>query len=216
LERLRTALGLTTLVGVHQVHGTAVVDPHDLIWDTPARAPATDSERLTGDPGHPPPGVFPAAAEADALVTQDRRVGLLIRVADCVPVLLADPEAGVIGAAHAGRVGLLAGVLDAVVAALRERGARSLTAWIGPHICGACYELPPDMAEAAWTRLPATWARSAWGTPAVDLGAGAAAELGRLGCAVVRLDPCTAQSSDLFSYRRDGTTGRLGGLIWLD
>ncbi|MDR0415708.1 MAG: polyphenol oxidase family protein [Propionibacteriaceae bacterium] len=157
----------------------------------------------------------PTGGEGDALVTAARGVGLLIRVADCVPILLADPAAGLVGAVHAGRAGLSAGVVEAAVAALRARGARRLTAWLGPHICPACYELPAELAEAVWRRLPATRAKTAGGAPAVDLGAGAAAELARLGCAVERRDPCTAESPDLFSYRRDGRTGRLGAVVWL-
>jgi copper oxidase (laccase) domain-containing protein len=71
------------------------------------------------------------------------------------------------------------------------------------------------MAEAAWAHLPATRANTAQGTPALDLGAGAAAQLAALGCAVTRCDPCTAESAEFFSYRRDGQTGRLGAIIWL-
>ncbi|MGV8908901.1 MAG: polyphenol oxidase family protein, partial [Propionicimonas sp.] len=86
-----------------------------------------------------------AAERADALVTTERRLALAVRVADCVPVLFADPEAGVVGAAHAGRVGLGAGVLSATVAAMIGLGAGRIRAWIGPHICGDCYEVPADL-----------------------------------------------------------------------
>jgi YfiH family protein len=252
LDRLRRELGLKALVGLRQVHGTAVVaitaaglaarradvaagqtgsfvpGEADVIAAGQAASPIPgqaaavafrppDSEQSSGRAdGSAAAGLWPAFAEGDALVTAERGVGLLVRAADCVPILLADPEAGLVGAAHAGRAGLLAGVVEAVVAALRSRGARRLTAWIGPYICPACYELPAAMAAAAWARLPAARAKSARGAPALDLGAGAAAELGRLGCAVVRCDPCTAEAPDLFfSYRRDGATGRLGGVVWL-
>ncbi len=86
-----------------------------------------------------------AAEKADALVTTDRRLAVAVRVADCVPVLFADPDAGVVAAAHAGRVGLGAGVLPATVARMAELGAARITAWIGPHICGDCYEVPADL-----------------------------------------------------------------------
>jgi copper oxidase (laccase) domain-containing protein len=72
------------------------------------------------------------------------------------------------------------------------------------------------MAEAAWERLPATRARTATGSPSIDLGAGAAAVLSGLGCRVRRQDPCTVEDQTLFSYRRDGVaSGRQGGLVWL-
>jgi YfiH family protein len=192
LELVQSDLGLRALVGVHQVHGTKIVPVHTGI------------------------GVTPAYMEGDGLVTQAPGLGLLIKAADCVPVMLGDAAAGVVAAAHAGRVGLLAGVLPAAVAALRQRGAQQITAWIGPHVCGLCYEVPADMAEAAWRQLPATQATSRRGTPAIDLGAGAAAQLQDLGCHVVRLDPCTVESPDLFSYRRDAErSGRQGGIVWL-
>ncbi|MDR1213368.1 MAG: polyphenol oxidase family protein [Propionibacteriaceae bacterium] len=195
LERLRRRLGLDHLVGVAQRHGRTVWSP--------------DRVDLTGP-------VLAAGAEADALITDRVGTGLLIRVADCLPVLLADRRARLVAAAHAGRVGLLAGVLEQTVAALRERGADELEAWIGPHVCADCYEVPLAMAEAAWARLPATRARSAAGAPVIDLGAGAEAVLTGLGCRVQRQDPCTAEDGELFSYRRDGVaSGRQGGVVWL-
>ncbi|MDR1512946.1 MAG: polyphenol oxidase family protein [Propionibacteriaceae bacterium] len=192
LELIRAALRLRALVGVHQLHSAEV---------------------LTVPPGV---GVNGSLARADALVTAAAGVGLLIKVGDCVPVLLADPGRRVVGAAHAGRVGLLAGVLPNTVEALRDLGARELVAWIGPHVCPLCYEVPEDMAEAAWEALPATRAASRHGTPAIDLGEGAAAQLAELGVTVHRLDPCTAENSDLFSHRRDGDqSGRLGAIVWM-
>jgi len=191
LKLVRERLGLLGLAGVRQIHSSRVIELPDGV------------------------GVSADLATADGLVTSARGVGLLIRVADCLPVLLADPEAGVIGAAHAGRVGLLDGVLPATIAAMRRLGARHVTAWIGPHICGRCYEVPPDMAQAAWQRLPATRALTARGTPAIDLGQGAAAQLTELGCACHRFDPCTQETSAFFSYRRDGRrSGRQAGIIW--
>ncbi len=193
-----TTLGIASLTGVHQVHGRDVL----------AVGPDGAATRLWQSDDDLP--------DADALVTTAPGVGLCIRVADCVPVLLADERAGVIGAAHAGRKGLLAGVLEAVVAAMRQRGAADIAAWIGPHICGACYEVPPEMAEDAWARLPATRSVSRHGTTAIDIGAGVASELGRLGCRVHRQERCTAEEPSLFSYRRDGgVTGRQAGIVWL-
>lgn len=157
-----------------------------------------------------------AEQQADALVTTVRGIGLSVRAADCLPVLLADPQAGVVAAAHAGRVGLSQGVLVATVHAMRARGASSITAWIGPHICGSCYEVPAEMAEAVSDRLPAARSVTAWGTPSLDLGAGAQSQLEGLGCVVIRCDPCTRTTPSLHSFRRDGTaSGRQAGIIWL-
>ena len=153
---------------------------------------------------------------ADALITTCDGVALAIRVADCVPVLLADPEARVVAAAHAGRVGLLSGILQNTVAAMRALGARHIRAWIGPHICAACYEVPPDMAEQAWQQIPAARALSRESTPAIDLGAGAESVLEAESVPTVRCDPCTSCDPRFFSHRRDhGQTGRQAGLVWL-
>src|SRR5687767_14925197 len=76
--------------------------------------------------------------QCDALVSDRADVVLMVRVADCVPVLLADPGAGVIGAAHAGRKGVAAGLVGACVEQMGELGAQAITAWVGPHICGRC------------------------------------------------------------------------------
>ena len=153
---------------------------------------------------------------ADALLTQVPSVALIIRVADCVPVILADSGKRIIAGAHAGRVGLLAGVLESTVQAMREAGAVDIVAWVGPHIGPECYEVPPDMAKDAWERLPATRGLSATGMPALDLGSGACAVLDGEGVEVVRLDPCTSCDPSFFSHRRDrGLTGRQVGVVWL-
>ncbi|MDO9455577.1 peptidoglycan editing factor PgeF [Nocardioides sp.] len=153
-------------------------------------------------------------APADALVTDRSGVVLVVRAADCVPVLLADAEAGVVGAAHCGRPGLVAGVVPATVRAMRDLGARELTAWVGPHVCGACYEVPADLQDEVAAAVPATRATTSWGTPSLDLGAGVRAQLEEAGAQVVDVAACTRESPDLFSYRRDGAgSGRLAGLI---
>lgn len=153
---------------------------------------------------------------ADALITTQPRVGLAVRAADCLPVLFADPQAGVVAAAHAGRVGLGDGVLLATVGAMKARGAHAIRAWIGPHICGDCYEVPSDLQEEFCAADPAARARSRWGTPSLDLGAAATTQLRESGCDVVRVDPCTRESATLHSYRRDGAgSGRQAGVVWL-
>ena len=158
----------------------------------------------------------PDRPEADGIVTTRPGVVLAVRAADCVPVLLADPKAGVIGAAHAGRPGLAAGVVSRTVERMRALGASDITAWVGPHVCGACYEVPADMQAEVGAVEPASVATTSWGTPSLDLGAGVTAQLERAGVTVVDRARCTRESPDLYSYRRDGrSAGRLAGLIRL-
>lgn len=152
--------------------------------------------------------------DADALVTDLRGVVLVVRAADCVPVLLADPVAGVIGAAHAGRPGVVAGVVPHAVARMRALGATALTAWVGPHVCGHCYEVPAALQAEVAALEPATLATTSWGTPSLDLGAGVRAQLERDGVAIVDSSRCTRESADLYSFRRDGAAaGRLAGVV---
>jgi len=152
----------------------------------------------------------------DALVTTRRGLGLMVRVADCVPVLLADPAAGVVGAVHAGRPGMALGIATAAVATMRELGATVVRAWLGPHVCGRCYEVPAAMRDEVAELVPEARAETSWGTPALDIGAGVEAQLVAAGVAVTRVDGCTREDPSLHSYRRDGAaSGRFAGLVWL-
>ncbi|MFJ8331179.1 peptidoglycan editing factor PgeF [Streptomyces sp. NPDC094437] len=157
--------------------------------------------------------------EVDALVTARRGLALAVLTADCVPVLLADPVAGVVAAAHAGRPGLVAGIVPAAVRAMTELGAdpARIVARTGPAVCGRCYEVPEEMRADVTAVEPAAHAETRWGTPAVDVTAGVHAQLERLGVRDRERSPvCTRESGDHFSYRRDRTTGRLAGYVWLD
>ncbi len=152
----------------------------------------------------------------DAQVTDAPDLVLVVRAADCVPVVLADPTAGVIGVAHSGRSGLVAGVVPATVATMRARGASDITAWIGPYVCGACYEVPPAMQAEVGAAVPGSVSTTSWGSPALDIGAGVRAQLARAGVTVIDVSTCTRESADLYSYRRDGErAGRHAGLIRL-
>ena len=197
-ENRRRAAGAVlpgaALVTADQVHGAGVA-PVDEPWADGARP------------------------RADALVTD--RPGLLLGIltADCAPVLLADAAAGVVGAAHAGRQGLLAGVLEATLAAMQDLGASAATtvAVLGPAACGGCYEVPAAMADDAERRLPGSRGTTRQGTPSVDLTAGARAALRSAGVSdVTAVGGCTLEQPDRwYSYRRDRTTGRHGGLVRL-
>jgi polyphenol oxidase len=162
--------------------------------------------------------------EADALVSPTGEDPLAIMVADCLPVVFAsrppggEELTGPTAVAHAGRRGLLDGVLEATVARLRAAGAGDATgdivAWLGPGICGRCYEVPDDMRRDGAARIPATDSTTSWGTPALDLPAGAAAVLESVDVTVHRDDRCTFEDERLFSHRRAPGEGRFAGVVW--
>ncbi len=193
-ERLRAAMGVD-VVFVDQVHSAEVVvlEKDDELVAAPVRT-------------------------ADALVTRRRDVALAIMVADCLPVLLVDPGTGVVGAAHAGRAGLLAGVLENTVAAMQELGADAgrVHAEIGPSVCGACYEVPAAMRAEAERTHPGIGATTRRGTPSLDLRAGAVLALAGAGLRIEHVlseAPCTVEDERFYSYRREQRTGRLAGVI---
>lgn len=166
-----------------------------------------------------PWGGSPDVPAVDAVVTARRGLPLAVLTADCTPVLLADPVAGVVAAAHAGRPGLVAGVVPAAVEAMIALGAEPsrIVAHTGPAVCGRCYEVPEQMRADVAGAVPASWSETGWGTPAVDVTAGVHAQLEELGVGDRHSSPvCTLESGDHFSYRRDRTTGRLAGYVWLD
>lgn len=141
--------------------------------------------------------------------------GVAVMVADCVPVLLGDATGEVLAAVHAGRKGLGGGILTHAVAAMRRCVGESvrLRATIGPCVCGACYEVPEAMRADLAATHPSAWSLTRWGTPALDLAAGAAEELGSLGVDVDRVHRCTREDPMLHSHRRDPHSGRQAGII---
>jgi YfiH family protein len=155
-------------------------------------------------------------APCDGLVTRERGVALCVRVADCVPLVLADTEAGVVAVAHAGRVGVATGIVAATLEAMRELGGHVVEAWVGPYVCGSCYEVPASMRADVASSAPAAFACTTWGTPSLNLGAAATAQLLAAGCTVNDRSRCTRESADLYSYRRDGaSSGRSAGVVVL-
>ncbi|MYS19604.1 MULTISPECIES: peptidoglycan editing factor PgeF [unclassified Streptomyces] len=155
----------------------------------------------------------------DALVTTRPELTLAVLTADCVPVLLADPRAGVLAAAHSGRPGLVAGVVPAAVEAMAAQGAdpARVVAVLGPSVCGKCYEVPAALRDEVSAVVPEAYAETSWGTPALDVSAGVRAQLARCGVQVIETPSvCTLESADHFSYRREQRTGRLAGYVWQD
>jgi YfiH family protein len=180
------------LVWMNQVHGTGVT-----VVDGPQDGPV---------------------AATDALVTTMPGLVLCVLVADCVPILLADHETGVVAAVHAGREGVRQGVVPATLSAMASLGARArhVTALLGPAVCGACYEVPEAMQADVARVAPSAAVRTRKGTPGLDLRAGVDEILRKAGIPEVVHDPrCTVEDTTLFSHRRDGVTGRQAGLVWL-
>ncbi|GAB2839410.1 peptidoglycan editing factor PgeF [Streptomyces deserti] len=188
------------------------VDPDRVVWMNQVHG--ADVAVVDG-----PWGSSSEIPSVDAIVTARRGLALAVLTADCVPVLLADPVAGIVAAAHAGRPGMIAGVVPAALRAMTDLGAEPsrIVARTGPAVCGRCYEVPEAMRAEVSAGEPAAYAETSWGTPAVDVSAGVHAQLDRLGVRDRAQSPvCTLQSTDHFSYRRDRTTGRLAGYVWLD
>ena len=184
------SLARERVVWMNQVHGQQVVQV-DRPWSG-----ASPRRRRHG---HHPPGL-----------------ALAVLVADCVPVLLADPDAGVVAAAHAGRPGLAAGVVPAAVAAMRDLGARRITARLGPSVCRRCYEVPAQMRADVASVAPEAFAIDRHGRPALDIAAGVLAQLTGSCADLDQLPGCTRESPALYSHRRDGVTGRFAGLVMLE
>lgn len=201
-QRLIQATGVTP-IWMRQVHGIAV---HHI-------------DALPPEPPKPP--------EADAAMTRKRGVACTVLTADCLPVLVADRQARVVGAAHAGWRGLAGGVIQRLVAAMtRVPGVTTgdLTVWLGPAIGPMAFEVGQEVVDAFTMRHPGRQAYFRPHTPAAgkylaDLPGLARNILQDCGVGDVTLSGlCTFSQSDRFySYRRaGGVTGRMASLIWLE
>lgn len=190
-----TALGIDAdaVVWCDQVHGDAV-----------ATVTRDDAGRTIG--------------ATDGLVTTEARLPLAVLAADCVPVLLADPRKGVVAAVHAGRRGLVAGVVEVAVGTMLDLGATrdDVVCAVGPAIGACCYEVGEDVRDEVVAALPVTSATTREGRRALDLTAGVRHVLAREGVKrVTTVGGCTAhQPGVFFSHRRDGVTGRHAGIVW--
>jgi YfiH family protein len=193
--RLAEGIGLTPdrLVWMEQVHGRTVG-----VVDGPRAEPLEAT---------------------DAVVTKQPGLGLVVLTADCVPVLLGDEEAGVVGAVHAGRVGARVGVVVEALKAMMAQGAEleRIEVLLGPAVCGECYEVPQEMQKDVEKHLPGSASKSRRGTPALDLRAGLWNQLASAGVGRIGVDPrCTFEEKDLFSHRRQAPTGRLASVVWIE
>jgi YfiH family protein len=155
--------------------------------------------------------------DGDGLVTRVAGVVLSVRGADCPVLALVSPD-GVVGVAHAGWRGLLAGVLENTVAAMRGLGAQDVHAFLGPCITSAAYEFGEiDLARAAARLGPEVRARTTAGAPALDLVAGVRLVLAKVGVDVDLADHrCTAADATLYSHRARRDAGRHVAAAWLE
>ena len=164
---------------MHQVHGDQVVVV-DAITKTPT---------------------------ADALVTSNKEIALAVRVADCLPLLMYSEN--VVAAVHVGRKGLVNKVAVNAVNQMRKLGAKEIQGVVGPHICGNCYEVGPELYAQVSADHPATAAKSNH----LNLYAGLIEQLA--GVALTNLNLCTKELPDYFSYRGNDEIGRQVGVISL-
>jgi YfiH family protein len=151
--------------------------------------------------------------KADALVTGIPGISLAVMVADCIPLLLKSKES--VAAVHVGRRGLTNEITRKTLSLMRDMGATQITAIIGPAICGSCYEVSEDIYNEVVAAHPLARSKTADGTLSLDLPAALKSVLIDEGVATISEFECTVENLDLFSYRRDGVTGRQAGVISL-
>lgn len=153
------------------------------------------------------------APEADALITGIQGVALAVMVADCIPLILTSKE--IVAAVHVGRRGLANEITRKTIRTMEEMGAGAITAHIGPAICGTCYEVSQDIQDEIVRAHPTSKATTKQGTPALDLVSGLKTVLIDEGVDIKNRFECTVENPDLYSYRRDGVTGRQAGIVSL-
>ena len=194
--RLKTALQLPAEpCWLQQVHGTQVINAAD-------------------------PLAAGAVAVADASFCTQAGCVCVVLTADCLPVLLTDRRGGQVAAVHAGWRGLAAGVIEQTVACLQQPG-EALMAWLGPAIGPAVYQVGDEVREtfirhdalaaAAFQKAPqGGWLADMYRLARQRLAAqGVTAVYGGRACSF-------SDAERFFSYRRDGVTGRMASLIWID
>lgn len=174
------------------------------------------------------PGVDEAAPQADASLAVAPGKVCAVMTADCLPVLLCDRAGTVVGAAHAGWRGLCHGVIEATLARMQALagGKSGWLAWLGPAIGPDAFEVGAEVREAflqhaapgEHAAVEAAFRAGAPGKYLADIYALARTRLARAGCTdVFGGDVCTVTDAERFySYRRDGVTGRMASLIWLE
>jgi polyphenol oxidase len=208
-------------------------------WPAPPRVQAFVSTRALGDDREKLRKLVPAAPvwlkqvhgtkvvdadrktprEGDAAISRSKNVVCVVRAADCMPVFVTDQDASAVGVAHAGWRGLSGGVIEATLDALQLAPAKTL-AWLGPAIGPRVYEVGEEVRSAFLERDTAAAAAFAASRPGhwlLDLYVVAQQRLRSRGVRqIYGGNFCTySDAARFFSYRRDGSTGRMAALIWL-
>jgi YfiH family protein len=181
---LKSLISQVSPIFMNQVHGNEVIEV-----DSNSMSPVT----------------------ADALITRQVGLPLAVLCADCLPILIRGSN--MVGAIHAGRKGILNGIITETISRMRALGGDNLVATIGPAICSECYEVDLPM------YIDAVLHESELATNpdvhCLDLKRAAQSQLLAQGVDVSDIEICTAHDSNFFSYRRDGVTGRNAGVIVL-
>ncbi len=149
----------------------------------------------------------------DALITMTPGLGLAVMVADCIPLLIWDESESVAAAVHVGRRGAINGIVENVVGQMRSLSSASFSAEIGPHICADCYVVGEEIASQFGATHPNAVLRREQLT--LDLGGALRTVLAEMKVQVTNAHSCTVEDPLLYSYRRDGVTGRFAGVISL-
>ena len=181
---LKNLLSQSSPIFMNQVHGNEVIEV-----DSNSNSPVT----------------------ADALITRQAGLPLAVLCADCLPILIKGSK--IVGAIHAGRRGILNGIIAETISRMRALGGDNLVATIGPAICSRCYEVDLPMYLDAISHNAELATNTE--THCLDLKRAARSQLSFQGVEVSDLEICTAHDSNFFSYRRDGITGRNVGVIVL-
>ncbi|MCM1309988.1 MAG: polyphenol oxidase family protein [Bacteroides sp.] len=148
--------------------------------------------------------------DVDGLVCTRPGVIIGVRTADCLPLLMADVEAGITAAVHCGWRGTVAGIVSNAIALMQQCGAdpKRIHAAMGPCICPNCFEVGPEVAALFPTRAVHFPPRNSAATtprPHIDLSTAVALQLHEAGVSDIALPPaCSKQSADLYSVRRQG------------
>jgi polyphenol oxidase len=140
-------------------------------------------------------------------------IGLAVMVADCIPLLLASSQT--VAAVHVGRKGLMNEVALAAIQEMRSFDSSEISAVVGPSICGQCYEVSQDVYDDVTKSFPLAASKTRDGGFALDLSRALIDQLQSTGVKVVDEGRCTVEDKNLYSYRRDGVTGRQVGVVWL-
>ena len=181
---LKKLLSQISPIFMNQVHGNEVIEV-----DSNSNSPVT----------------------ADALITRQAGLPLAVLCADCLPILIKGSK--IVGAIHAGRRGILNGIIAETISRMRALGGDNLVATIGPAICSRCYEVDLPMYLDAISHNAELATNTE--THCLDLKRAARSQLSVQGVEVSDIEICTAHDSNFFSYRRDGITGRNVGVIVL-